>query len=54
MALSVRTAAGFDKTVVQRKVMANAISPPSAFVPEVRIMAEDVVVDITQDKFFFW
>lgn len=54
MALPVWTATGFDEAVVQRKVVANAVSPASSFVSEVWVVSKNIVVNVTQNEFFFW
>lgn len=51
MSLTVWTATSFDKAVIQREIMANAVSPSASFGPEVWIPCQDIAVNVTKDKF---
>lgn len=50
VALAVRTTSRLHEAVVQRQIVANGVAPAGSAGPEVRIVVEDVLVDVGEDE----
>ena len=53
MSFTIGTATGFDETIVEGKIMSNAVSPTSSLVSKVGKMAQNVIVDVAKDQLLF-